>query len=412
MPRARPQPDQFAVAEHAEREEEETEGHDLSPQRQASDDGGQYRDAGHAREDGHDAARVPLRSIETEDEREQVDRQRQRPEEGHGGDVLRQLIGGGEERDGAGEAERQPERDAGGPRRPRVSDIGGRRRRRRGAPWGDQRHDRGRDVARLPGKKCAADGKRREQRRPQPRLPCQVEVLLDRQRVGKERQKRSDVRQGIQAIGRVERRRTPAVPGLQQRPGRREREEGQADADEQDEEQQRRRALTALGAHDRRREQWFAGPRSHDRHRGPGGKQHGEVDARLQPRPPHASQRVRVGIASEQQHLEEHLAGRPYRWGAAEPGQQVLRDDQLHLEQQQRGEEDDQTEQHACSDLGGSSGSARGRATALRGTEAARRQKGPAARTAEPLVYHGEPTALTVRTGGGPDRPRAAPSRG
>ena len=49
---------------------------------------------------------------------------------------------------------------------------------------------------------------------------------------------------------------------------------------------------------------------------------------------------VGIGVAEEQQELEEHEAGRPHRGGAAEPRQDLLRHDRLDEEQQERARED------------------------------------------------------------------------
>ena len=53
-----------------------------------------------------------------------------------------------------------------------------------------------------------------------------------------------------------------------------------------------------------------------------------------------AHDEIRVGVAREQRRLEEHEARRPDGGRAAEPWQDLLRDDRLHQEQQERADED------------------------------------------------------------------------
>jgi hypothetical protein len=59
---------------------------------------------------------------------------------------------------------------------------------------------------------------------------------------------------------------------------------------------------------------------------------------------PHAifqlHQIMRVGIAAQQQRLEEHHRHRPHRRRAAEPRQHHFGEQRLHREQQQRADED------------------------------------------------------------------------
>ena len=53
-----------------------------------------------------------------------------------------------------------------------------------------------------------------------------------------------------------------------------------------------------------------------------------------------AHERMRIGVAHEQDQLEEHHAERPHDRRAAEPRQDLLGDDRLHQEQQERRKED------------------------------------------------------------------------
>ena len=85
---------------------------------------------------------------------------------------------------------------------------------------------------------------------------------------------------------------------------------------------------------------------------------------------------VGIGVAREQQQLEEQHAGGPHRRRAAEPRQDALGEDQLHLEQQEGAEKNgDAVAQHGWA----ASGSRLGRAF-RRGRPHARELDGGAAR--------------------------------
>ncbi len=73
-----------------------------------------------------------------------------------------------------------------------------------------------------------------------------------------------------------------------------------------------------------------------DRQAGHGGRQQDRMHDRLAPSPQLRVERVRIGVAAKQQHLEEQHAGRPHRRAAAEPGQDQPRDERLHQEKKKR----------------------------------------------------------------------------
>ena len=120
-------------------------------------------------------------------------------------------------------------------------------------------------------------------------------------------------------------------PGLQQRIVGGEREERQPDRDREQAEQPERIARgrrLAPAARDRQRQRQHRDHQQHqmDRHRN-------RAVAELH-------QKMRIGIAGEQQRLEEHHRHRPHRRRAAEPRQHHLGEQRLHREQQQRADED------------------------------------------------------------------------
>ena len=72
------------------------------------------------------------------------------------------------------------------------------------------------------------------------------------------------------------------------------------------------------------------------------------MDDRL-PLSPLAVQPVRVSVPAQQRHLEEEHAARPDRGGTAEPGQNQLGYERLHLKKQEGAEQDGRREEQ-CRD--------------------------------------------------------------
>ena len=120
-------------------------------------------------------------------------------------------------------------------------------------------------------------------------------------------------------------------PGLQQRIVGGEREERQPDRHRKQAKQPERIARgrrIAPTARDRQRQ------RQHRDH-----KQH-QMDRHGQRTVAELHQKMRIGIAAEQQRLEEHHRHRPHRGRAAEPRQHHFGEQGLHRKQQQRTDED------------------------------------------------------------------------
>src|SRR5262249_15143882 len=80
--------------------------------------------------------------------------------------------------------------------------------------------------------------------------------------------------------------------------------------------------------------------RRRDRQARRGRGEHREMDGALQPRRELLRDERRVGVAGAKHDLEEEEAGHPHRRGPAEPGQDRLPDQELDLEEEERGEED------------------------------------------------------------------------
>src|SRR5579885_1694698 len=78
----------------------------------------------------------------------------------------------------------------------------------------------------------------------------------------------------------------------------------------------------------------------HQTHRDDAHRDQTEMQGSLTPRRNPGADQMRVRVAGQQKHLEEKQARGPYSRGPAEPGQDVLRDDRLDLEEEKCGDED------------------------------------------------------------------------
>ena len=157
-----------------------------------------------------------------------------------------------------------------------------------------------------------------------------VQSRLDHKRITQQRQQRTEIRQRIEPVGRPARQRL-AEPGLDQRPGRREDEIGQADTNRQQRQDSRGRIiairrLPPVGRRDRQRQQRRADQR--------------QMDDRPHPGPEIVLAQVGVGITGEQDRLKKQQAGGPDGRTAAEPGENEPADQRLHLKQQKSAEKD------------------------------------------------------------------------
>ena len=148
---------------------------------------------------------------------------------------------------------------------------------------------------------------------------------LEEEGVAYQGKQRAEVRERIKPVGR-DAGSGAAEPLLDQRAGGGEDEIGQAEADGQQREDLQGRIAAAVR---------FPGIIRRDGQQGQGGGQQHQVHDGLRARLEPARGEVRVGVAAQQQHLEEQHAGRPDARPAAEPGQDVLADERLHLEEQE-----------------------------------------------------------------------------
>ncbi len=278
-----------------------------------------------------DAPLIPSAPLEAQDEGDEIERERQDPQERHRGDIVRDVIGHGEQHERAHGGEQQP---------PHVIAWRGRRARIR-----YRNCFVGLDCAPPPdavggGSRTQRD-KRNVRRAPAPRLGRSRDPRLECERIRDQRKQRAEIGQREQAIYRA-RGKGAREPRLHQRPGSGEQEIGQSDGDSEQSQDAPRRVLVAGGLPVRARDD---GQRGEAR-----GEEH-DVQHDLPARGELARGPVRIGVACEQQGLEEHEAGSPHRGRAAEPRQDLLGDDRLDQEQQERAREDREgVESHAAGD--------------------------------------------------------------
>jgi hypothetical protein len=182
----------------------------------------------------------------------------------------------------------------------------------------------GRRVARLHGGDAAEHHEHRVADRPQRRLPMRSEDRLEQYRIADERKHRPGVRERIETI-RHHAFEAARVPRLNQRTGGREQEVRKTDGQHQQLENRDGRLFAAgrLPRHLR------IDPRGRD-----ADQQQQSVQLHLRLRLEIADHRVGIEIARQQLHLEKKQARGPHRRRAAEPRQNDLGDDRLHLEQQ------------------------------------------------------------------------------
>ncbi len=144
---------------------------------------------------------------------------------------------------------------------------------------------------------------------------------LEQERIADERQHRREIRQREQPI-RARARTAPREPRLHQRARRRQQEVRQADRRGEQAEDQPRRVLGARRASSCAPGMIGSTRRLDEQQRDV------QLDRRARREPAHGP--VGVRVAGEQRGLEEHEARRPDRRRAAEPRQDLLRDDRLH----------------------------------------------------------------------------------
>ena len=239
VPGARAQARELAVTEHADEIQPDGEDREVPQQLELQRLVGE-EPRHHAQDPDQasqvDVALVPDAALEAEDERQQVDRERNHPQQRDRGDVLGEVIGDAEERDRSHGREGQPQHDRASARCGLLG-IGGHL---------AAGHRERRQVAALPGECRAQHHEPCIPRRPPGRLLRVGEPRLEQERVSEERQHGGEIRQREQPV-----RARPGIgarePGLHQRAGRGEQEVGQADGGEQEQQDAHDRVVVASG---------------------------------------------------------------------------------------------------------------------------------------------------------------------
>ncbi|MGY4314358.1 hypothetical protein ACVWW1_003685 [Bradyrhizobium sp. JR3.5] len=237
---------------------------------------------------------------------QQIQRQRQHPKQGGGRDIGRDMRRHRDQQAGRHRSQEDPARPPRPGRRQRIGII-------------TLRVARGR-ISWRPQQQHAAACDQNDQQAiaagPDQVLGAQREHRLEQHRIGQQRQEAADVRGCIEKIWIRAVGVTGAhEPGLQQRVVGGEREERQADRDREQAEQPDRVARgwrLAPAAPDRERQCQQRDDEQHEMH-------HDRHHAAVQ-----LHQQMCVGVAAEQQGLEEHHRHRPHRRRAAEPRQHHL----------------------------------------------------------------------------------------
>ena len=256
---------------------------------------------------------------EHQDEADQIERQRKYPEKGRGGHIGRDVGGCRDHQRRRHEGKHHP--------------IGHAAERRGG--FRRLRLRQGRLAAAAEEHQASAQRDQCDQQviagTPDAALEAECRKRFGNERIGKQRQQASDIARRVEEIGIFGLSKTGAgEPRLQQRPVGGQREEGKADgSDEQTEQEQ----LLAVG---RRQAPAF---RNGDRQENRSPQHDREVDQQGERAAYKAGKNVGIGVAQQQDALEEHHGHGPHRRRAAEPRQHHFREHGLHGEQKRRAEE-------------------------------------------------------------------------
>ncbi len=283
--------------------------HDQNTTEQQDDDRG---------DSGQQVSRAAPRG-EGNREAQQIQAERQHPQQRHRNDVGGDVGRGGEHQARRHQRQHDPVRDA--PRAGRGAGRGG---------FGD--HRGGRAAQR---QRTGCDQQRNENitTTPQPALAPKCKAGFDDQRIGDQAGKAAEIRRRVERIGVLPLARD-AEPALQQRRLRRNGEEQRPDRQAEQPRHPDRRLGVGRQLH---RHQPDRQPQS--RHH-----QHREMDHSLPARRDPAKP-VRIGITAEQQRLINQHRRVPHRRRTAEPRQRHPRDHRLDEEQQERSGKDRHDEQ-------------------------------------------------------------------
>ena len=331
MPHCRAQAVGLAVANHARREQRDAVATDLARHAVVTTVG-KVIPHQHARDDEQrreHAARIPARVIETDDEAQQVERERQNPQERNHRDVDAEFARRRHEQHGRQRRQRDPQEflstaGLGGIR----SDLS--------SGWGKPGWLR---AAEPPRARAAQRGKAPEPDGPAPRLGGARKQRFNRERITDEREQRRDIRQRVEAIRRLVRMRE-TKPTLQQRSGCGEQQVGQPERGGEEQENAQRRLVAGGGLPSGSGDDGEPDQREREQR---------DVCERLRARLQSRGREMRVGVTAEQEGLEKEQTSRPHARPAAEPRQDVFADERLDEKKQERAQKSrESVKGHRC----------------------------------------------------------------
>ena len=266
---------------------------------------------------------VPDGVVEGDDERHQVDPQRQYPQQRHRRHVLAQPGRRRHQEHRRDRRERYPEHAVAGlfVFEPGVDSPVFELRTASAGP-----HPRGTDRT--------GRGEAGQADRPGTGLGRTRQPRLDHRRVGEEGEEGTDIGEGIEPVGR-QARVDQAEPPLKERAGGREDDKRQADRCREEEEDRGDGVIAGAGAP--------AFPRG-DGEEGEGQRETDAMDQRLPPRRQPCREEVGIGIARQQHPLEEEEAGCPDAGSTAIPREDVFPDQRLPDEEEKSPGENRQRE--------------------------------------------------------------------
>ena len=275
-----------------------------------------------------DLAAVPAHTVEAQDESDQVERQRHDPEQRNSRDILRNVAGDRQQQRRTGRRQRAPQQLARDRRTLAVVlgtvHIAWQRR----GPGGAHAATVSREHAQ-PDEDGIAGG-------PAPGLRPRGDPGLEQERVAEQRQHRREVGQREQPI-RAAAGVATREPCLDERTGRGKHEIRKSYRRREKPQDQPDRAFLSGRFPERARDDRQHGEARHQQH---------DVQQCLRPWRQPAHRKVGVAVAQQQRGLEKDEARRPHRRGSAEPRQDLLGDDRLEQEEQERAREDRQGVEH------------------------------------------------------------------
>src|SRR6266852_4853418 len=281
------------------------------------------------------AARVPAFVLEADHKGEQVEAQRQDPQQRDHDNVLTNLVGRRQKYDGSASGKAEPEQ---------VSTLRWSKRFAFFHGWRAcvQRRFDCFACAAMQSAVAGSDYKNKKRREPDSRVQLQGQARFEQRRKREERQEGSQIRECVQTIRRAASAHA-AEPGLQQRAGGGGREVRQARAYAEQSDNLPHRisgaARLPVGAGRQRRTPHPRAEREDDKGKA---EQNGVKNSLRSRGEPAGVEDVRVDVSAEEEHLEKEHAGRPHGGRASEPRENVFPEQRLYPEEEEGAQENRQ----------------------------------------------------------------------